>query len=77
LITYITGTDDKNDDVAQLLSKNKILLGSESIYLSMFLSNYFNIPSLCLGIVSNTDPELGKSPIKETDKLATTFFTLF
>jgi hypothetical protein len=77
LITYITGTDDKNDDVAQLLSKNKILLGSESIYLSMFLSNYFNIPSLCLGIVSNIDPELGKSPIKETDKLATTFFTLF
>lgn len=77
LITYITGTDDKNDDVAQLLSKNKILLGSESIYLSIFLSNHFNIPSLCLGIVSNTDPELGKSPVKETDKLATTFFTLF
>ena len=56
---------------------NKILLGSESIYLTMFLSNYFNIPAMCLGVVSETDPKKGKNPTKEIDKITTTFFTLF
>jgi hypothetical protein len=56
---------------------NKILLGSESTYLAMFLSNYFKIPAMCLGVVSETDPKTGKIPSKETDKITTTFFTLF
>ena len=28
---------------------NKILIGSESIYVTILLSNYFNIPCLCIG----------------------------
>jgi hypothetical protein len=43
----------------------------------MVLSNYFNIPAMCLGVVSETDPKKGKIPTKEIDKLTTTFFTLF
>ena len=43
----------------------------------MFLSNYFNIPAMCLGVVSDTDPKTGKIPSKDIDKLTTTFFTLF
>jgi hypothetical protein len=53
------------------------LLGPESIYLTMVLSNYFSIPAMCLGVVSDTDPKTGKIPSKVIDKLITTFFTLF
>jgi hypothetical protein len=74
------GNDTSDDNPTNVLSTkntNKILLGSESIYLTMFLSNHFNIPALCLGVVSETDPRKGKIPSKEIDKLTTIFFTLF
>ena len=64
-------------NASSVKNTNKILLGSESIYLAMFLSNYFKIPAMCLGVVSDTDPTTGKIPSKEIDKLITTFFTLF
>jgi hypothetical protein len=69
------GGDGVNASSAK--NTNKILIGSESIYLTMVLSNYFNIPAMCLGMVSETDPKKGKIPTKEIDKLTTTFFTLF
>lgn len=56
---------------------NKILLGPESIYLTIFLSNYFSIPAMCLGVVSDTGSKTRKILSKEIDKLTTTFFTLF
>jgi hypothetical protein len=75
------GSDDisgeKLNNELSAKNTNKILLGSESIYLSMFLSNHFNIPAMCLGIVSEADPKKGKIPLKEIDKLTTIFFTLF
>ena len=73
------GGGDGGGDVNASSAKNtnKILIGSESIYLTMVLSNYFNIPAMCLGMVSETDPKKGKIPTKEIDKLTTTFFTLF
>lgn len=74
------GNDTSDENPTNLLSAkniNKILLGSESIYLTIFLSNHFNIPAMCLGVVSETDPRKGKIPSKEIDKLTTIFFTLF
>jgi len=74
-----SGGNGSGDGVKTSLAKNtnKILLGSESIYLAMVLSNYFNIPAMCLGVVAETDPKRGKIPTKEIDKLTTIFFTLF
>ncbi len=69
--------EDNQTNTLSTQNTNKILLGSESIYLAMFLSNHFNIPAMCLGIVSDTDPRTGKIPSKDIDKLTTTFFTLF
>jgi hypothetical protein len=75
----ITINDTKNIHVQKLINNilnqshnyNKIFIGSESIYLTMMLSNYFNIPCLCLGIVSNN------SHIEVTQKIVNTFFSLF
>ncbi len=87
----ITINNINNKDVIQSITRvvgshivktNKILVGSESIYISIFLSNYFNIPNLCLGIVSDmdtdTDPTLSSKPeIVSSDKITNTFFSLF
>ena len=70
-------SEDNQTKTLSTKNTNKILLGSESIYLTMFLSNHFNIPAMCLGIVSDTDTRTGKIPSKDIDKLTTTFFTLF
>jgi heat shock protein HspQ len=75
----ITINDTKNIHVQKVIDNilhqphnyNKFLIGSESIYLTMMLSNYFNIPCLCLGIVSNN------SRVEETQKIVNTFFSLF
>jgi hypothetical protein len=75
----ITINDTKNIHVQQVIDNilhqphnyNKFFIGSESIYLTMMLSNYFNIPCLCLGIVSNN------SRVEETQKIVNTFFSLF
>ncbi len=69
--------DGDIDNISSAKNMNKILLGPESIYLTMVLSNYFSIPAMCLGVVSDTDPKTGKIPSKVIDKLITTFFTLF
>jgi hypothetical protein len=71
------GRGGGGDNASSAKNTNKILLGSESIYLAMFLSNYFKIPAMCLGVVSDTEPKTGKIPSKDIDKLTTTFFTLF
>jgi hypothetical protein len=76
-IDDIFGNTDSRSDNNTNTNTNKILLGSESIYLTIFLSNHFNIPAMCLGVVSDTDPKTGKIPLKEIDKLTTIFFTLF
>lgn len=75
----ITINDTKNIHVQKVIDNilhqphnyNKFLIGSESIYLTMMLSNYFNIPCLCLGIVSNN------SRVEEMQKIVNTFFSLF
>lgn len=75
----ITINDTKNIHVQKVIDNildqphnyNKFFIGSESIYLTMMLSNYFNIPCLCLGIVSNN------SRVEETQKIVNTFFSLF
>ena len=78
------GDGNDNDDISikqkNLLfpkHSNKILIGSESIYLTILLSNHFNIPAMCLGIVSDIDIKTGKISTNDIDKLTTTFFTLF
>ena len=75
----ITINDTKNIHVQKVIDNildqphnyNKFFIGSESIYLTMMLSNYFNIPCLCLGIVSNN------SRVEEMQKIVNTFFSLF
>jgi hypothetical protein len=56
---------------------NKIFIGSESIYLTMMLSNYFNIPNICLGIVSSSNPITTSVSSQETQRIMNTFLSLF
>ena len=57
--------------------KNKIFIGSESIYLTIMLSNYFNIPNICLGIVSSSNNPTNSVSSQETQKIMNTFLSLF
>lgn len=59
---------------------NKILTGNESIYVTFLLSNYFNIPSVSLGVISsNSDnsEESSNSLNQASRKIINTIFTLF
>lgn len=70
---------------------NKIIIGSESIYITILLSNYFNIPCLCLtttyndnidninNIINsvNTNNKLNKSQKENIHKIITNFISLF
>lgn len=67
----IDGIFIDSDEYDKSYVKNKIFMCSESIYLTMMLSNYFNIPGLCLGIVSNNSPK------QEIQKIVNTFLSLF
>jgi heat shock protein HspQ len=67
----IDGIFIESDEYDKSYVKNKILMCSESIYLTMMLSNYFNIPGLCLGIVSNNSHK------QEIQKIVNTFLSLF
>ena len=61
-------------------SINKILTGSESIYIAILLSNYFNIQSITLGVIlSNSDDpeEYSKSLNQASHKIINTIFLLF
>ena len=67
----IDGMFIESDEYDKSYVKNKIFMCSESIYLTMMLSNYFNIPGLCLGIVSNNSHK------QEIQKIVNTFLSLF
>ena len=61
-------------------SINKILTGSESIYIAILLSNYFNIQCITLGVIlSNSDDpeEYSKSLNQASHKIINTIFLLF
>lgn len=81
-----TLTDNlQKQDHAYVNKNNKILFGSESIYITILLSNYFNIPSLCFSAVCNinsfvkTDEKLviGKKDGKLSNNIITSFLSLF
>ena len=54
-ITNYNSTNLKNEiyDIVKNDKTNKTLIGSESIYITTLLSNYFNIPCLCIGTTYN------------------------
>ena len=56
-ITNYNSTNLKNEiyDIVKNDKTNKTLIGSESIYITTLLSNYFNIPCLCIGTTYNED----------------------
>ena len=68
---------------------DKLLIGSESIYITMLLSNYFNIPSICntmtynpeyknnTGNASNTTNDKNKIQKDDNKKIMTNFMSLF
>ena len=61
-------------------SVNKVLTGTESIYIAILLSNYFNIPSLSLGVISSQSDdseESSKSLSQASHKIVNTIFSLF
>lgn len=92
-ITNYDSTNFKNEiyDIVKNDKTNKILIGSESIYITILLSNYFNIPCLCLtttyndsidniyNIINsvNENNKLNKSQKENINKLATNFTSLF
>ena len=58
-ITNYDSTNFKNEiyDIVKNDKTNKILIGSESIYVTILLSNYFNIPCLCLTTTYNDNTD--------------------
>ena len=63
-------------------SNDKILIGPESIYVTILLSNYFNIPSICnamtYGMNSNSiTNDINKLTKDDSKKLVTSFMSLF
>ena len=67
-------------DTSEKDSVNKLFIGSESIYVTIFLSNYFNIPSVCLGSVyslDNNDVDTNKISIGNEKKIMTSFLSIF
>ena len=81
-----TLTDNlKKEDYSYINKNNKILFGSESIYITMILSNYFNIPSLSFSVVCNIIGTIesgekiyhGKRDTKLSSSLINSFLSLF
>jgi hypothetical protein len=66
-------------DIIKKNNNNKILIGPESIYITILLSNYFNIPSICNGMTYNYDPGNDINKISKDDgkKIMTHFISLF
>jgi hypothetical protein len=58
-ITNYNSTNLKNEkyDIVKNDKTNKKLIGSESIYVTILLSNYFNIPCLCLTTTYNDNTD--------------------
>jgi hypothetical protein len=62
-------TNLKNEiyDLTKSYKKDKILIGPESIYISILLSNYYNIPCICNAFIYNecsNDNKISKECIK-------------
>ena len=81
-----TLTDNlQKQDHAYVNKNNKILFGSESVYITILLSNYFNIPSLCFSAVCNVNSfikndekmVIGKKDGKLSNNIITSFLSLF
>jgi hypothetical protein len=76
----VTVTTDSIQNTLGKNNVNKILTGNESIYVTFLLSNYFNIPSVSLGVISsNSDnsEESSNSLNQASRKIINTIFTLF
>jgi hypothetical protein len=54
-------------------------MGPESIYITMLLSNEFNIPSICIGLVSEKDKDADDNKLNKDSgkKIMTTFLSIF
>ena len=73
---------DLNNEVTNIVYDNnniKQLVGPESIYITMLLSNEFNIPSICIGLVSEKDKDTDDNKLNKDSekKIMTTFLSIF
>jgi hypothetical protein len=67
-------------DTSEKNNVNKLFIGSESIYVTIFLSNYFNIPNVCLGSVhslDNNDIDTNNMSKDNEKKIMTSFLSIF
>lgn len=80
---YDYDNDDLNNDVTDIVynnnnNNNKQLIGPESIYITMLLSNELNIPSICIGLVNEKDIDNENKLNKDFEKkIMTTFLSIF
>ena len=59
-------------------SKHRIIIGNESIYISLLLSAEFNIPNTTLGIIEEKDTnDIRSTSIATSDKIFNSFVTSF
>ena len=73
---------DLNNEVTNIVydtNNIKQLMGPESIYITMLLSNKFNIPSICIGLVSEKDKDTDDNKLNKDSekKIMTTFLSIF
>jgi hypothetical protein len=78
---YDYDNDDLNNDVTDIVynnNNNKQLIGPESMYITMLLSNELNIPSICIGLVNEKDIDNENKLNKNFEKkIMTTFLSIF
>ena len=80
---YNYNNDDLNNEASDIINNNnnnnKQLIGSESIYITMLLSNQLNIPSICIGLSSENETENNKNKLNKDfeKKIMTTFMSIF
>jgi len=92
-IANYDSTNLKNEiyDIVKNDKNNKILIGSESIYITILLSNYFNIPCLCIASTysehnddiyniinsESKNNKLNKSQKENINKIVKNFISIF
>ena len=67
-------------DTSEKNNVNKLFIGSESIYVTIFISNYFNIPNVCLGSVhslDNNNTDTNNISKDNEKKIMTSFLSIF
>ena len=70
--------NQENKNQVENIKNNKLLFGSESIYITILLSNYFDIPNICLGIVNEHNKDnSNKLSDKTNDYIVNSFFSMF